>query len=171
MRFLYNYIMSFYYKLRKPIKLYQSIEELPIWNFDKMMKGETLKYICKDPNKYKEDEQTLIKAGEQWIKLYDEYLAHFGLSTSYEKILSQEDKITRLIIQRWLKEDKSLETIIKIEQGKLNELNGKKKNSSTFEEDVAVIEKYRGIGIDVKKTSVKMFYTYVKLMEKDGQKN
>ena len=85
--------------------------------------------------------------------------------------MNQEDKITKLIISRWLQDDKSLESIIKIEQQRLNELTGKKKKKSTFEEDVAIIEKYRGIGIDIKKTSVKMFYTYIKLMEKDGKEN
>ena len=78
------------------------------------------------------------------------------------------DKITNLMITRWLKDDKTLEAIIKIETLKLEELNGKKKKGSTFEEDIAVIEKHRSIGLNPKKTSVKMFYTYINLMRKDG---
>jgi len=61
-----------------------------------------------------------------------------------------------------------LESVIAIEQMKLNEVDGKKKKSSSFEEDVAIIEKYMSIGVDVNKTSVKRFYTYIKIMQKDG---
>lgn len=128
------------------------------------------KWLLKDPNqklKPKHEEE----CNKNWESLYDEYLEHFGISKNHQQVMNQEDKITKLTIQRWLKEDKTLEAIIKIEKMKLNELTGKKKKVSTFEEDIAVIEKYRGIGLDPKKTSVKMFYTYIKLMEKDGEKN
>jgi hypothetical protein len=136
-----------------------------------MMTESSLKWIYVDPEKFQENEKSILRTGEKWVELYDEYLEHFGISKHYQKIINIEDKISKLIVSRWLKEDKSLENIIKIETMKLQELNGKKKNTSTFEEDVAILEKYRGIGMDIKKTSVKMFYTYVKLMEKDGEKN
>ena len=37
----------------------------------------------------------------------------------------------------------------------------------SFEEDLAIIQKHNGFVIDPKKTSVKMFFTYVKMLEKE----
>ncbi len=167
-------MMSLSTLLSKQTKIYKSIEEMPIYNFHKIMTEkdtDALKWMLYKPDEFVIKPKEIERVGKQWIKLYDEYLEHFGISKQYEKVMNQEDKITKLIISRWLQDDKSLESIIKIEQQRLNELTGKKKKKSTFEEDVAIIEKYRGIGIDIKKTSVKMFYTYIKLMEKDGKEN
>jgi len=170
MRFLSNFIMSFLHILHRKINFYESIDTMPIYNFHKFMVTQDYIWLLLDPEqniKPKHEE----KCNKKWEAIYDEYLEHFGISKNYQKVMTQEDKVTKLTIQRWLKDDKTLEAIIKIEKMKLAELTGKKKKGSTFEEDVAVIEKYRGIGLDPKKTSVKMFYTYVKLMEKDGEKN
>ena len=166
--------MSLSTLLSKQTKIYKSIEEMPIYNFHNIMTEkdtDALNWLLYKPDEFVIKPKEIERVGKQWIKLYDEYLEHFGISKQYEKVMNQEDKITKLIISRWLQDDKSLESIIKIEQQRLNELTGKKKKKSTFEEDVAIIEKYRGIGIDIKKTSVKMFYTYIKLMEKDGKEN
>jgi hypothetical protein len=38
----------------------------------------------------------------------------------------------------------------------------------SFEEDLAIIQKHNGFVIDPKTTSVKMFFTYVKMLEKEA---
>jgi hypothetical protein len=163
--------MSFLPFLQSKINYYKSIDDMPIYNFHQYMVTQDLKWLLEETEKYKSTEKTDQLLVDQWVILHDEYLKHFGISKNYKKVMEQEDKITKLMISRWLKDDASLETIIKIETMKLDELNGKKKKGSSFEEDIAVIEKYRGIGLDPKKTSVKMFYTYINLMQKDGEKN
>ncbi len=151
--------------------MYKSIEDLPIYNFHKIMITSDLSYLLKEKIKKKR----LLKMHDilenQWNLLYNEYLDHFGLSKNYKKIIDQETKVCMLLINRWLKDDRSIENIIEIEELKLKELNSSKKKKTTFEEDVAIIEKYRGIGMNAKVTSVKMFYTYVKLLEEDGKAN
>lgn len=171
MLFYQNFKMWLSSKFSKELELYKSIDDFPIYNFHKVMVTNDLRYLVKNEITEQTYKKNINKLGKKWVSLYDEYLEHFGLSKQYQKILELQTKIAKLICQRWEKEEKSLETIIHIEQTKLKELNGKKEKSSTFEEDIAVIEQYRKIGLDAKTTSVKMFYTYIKLMEKDGKKN
>lgn len=163
--------MWFIEKFSEEVEFYNSIDDLPIYNFHKIMVSNDLRLLVKNKLSDKQYKRNIDKLGKKWVSLYDEYLDHFGLSKSYLKILELQTKIAKLICQRWEKDDKTLVSIIQIEQSKLNDLNGKKEKSSTFEEDIAVIEKYRKIGLDAKTTSVKMFYTYIKLMEQDGKKN
>jgi len=151
--------------------MYKSIEDLPIYNFHKIMITSDLTYLLKEKVKKKRLLKIQHELENQWNLLYNEYLDHFGLSKNYKKIIDQETKICMLLINRWLKDDRSMENIIEIEELKLKELNSAKKKKTTFEEDIAIIEKYRGIGMNVKETSVKMFYTYVKLLEEDGKAN
>ena len=171
MHLFQRFKMWFIEKSSKELELYKSIDDFPIYNFHKVMVTNDLRYLVKTEISEQTYKLNIDKLGKKWISLYDEYLDHFGLSKSYLKILELQNKIAKLICQRWEKEDKTLVAIIQIEQSKLNDLNGKKEKSSTFEEDIAVIEQYRKIGLDAKTTSVKMFYTYIKLMEKDGKKN
>jgi len=151
--------------------MWTSIEIMPIYNFHKVLTTGDLTFTLKEEISERQITKQQKKIENNWQFLYDEYLSHFGLEKNHIKKMEIEDKIAKLIIQRWLNDDKSLESIINIEKMKLDEVAGKKKKSSTFEEDVAIIEKYMSIGLDVKKTSVKRFYTYIKLMQKDGQKN
>ena len=171
MHLFQRFKMWFIEKSSKELELYKSIDDFPIYNFHKVMVTNDLRYLVKTEISEQTYKLNIDKLGKKWVSLYDEYLDHFGLSKSYLKILELQTKIAKLICQRWEKEDKTLVAIIQIEHSKLNDLNGKKEKSSTFEEDIAVIEQYRKIGLDAKTTSVKMFYTYIKLMEKDGKKN
>ena len=158
-------MMWLYNIFSKKIELYKSIDDLPIYNFDKILKSHDLRYLLKEEIKDITYNKNFDKISDQWVKLYDEYLEHFGLSKSYKRVIEQETKIAKLQIQRWLRDDRSLEGIIEVEKIKLQEMNKKKKKKSTFEEDLATIEQNRGIGMNPKETSVKMFFTYVKLME------
>lgn len=171
MHLFQRFKMWLYKKLTKSIDLYKSIDDLPIYNFHKVMLSDDFRFLVKHKISDKQYAFYIDKLGEKWVSHYDEYLDHFGLSKAHSKIIDQQTKIAKLIIKRWEREDKSLESVIEIEQMRLKELSGKREKKSTFEEDIAVIEKYRGIGMDAKKTSVKMFYTYIKIMEKDGKEN
>tara|TARA_R110002012_G_scaffold312888_4_gene524011 strand:- start:1223 stop:1678 length:456 start_codon:yes stop_codon:yes gene_type:complete len=151
--------------------MWTSIEIMPIYNFHKTLSTGELKYTLQNPISDKELIKNQDKIEKNWEGLYDEYLEHFGLAKNLLKRMEIEDKIAKLMINRWLNDNKSLEAIIEIEKLKLNEVDGKKKKSSSFEEDIAIIEKYMAIGLDVNKTSVKRFYTYIKIMQKDGEKN
>lgn len=150
----------------KKLELYTTIEDLPIGNFQRIMKEGDLKYMIQ---KGKFKKKHLPKLEKAWINCYNQYLQTFGLNKMYLLVLEQEEKITKLICDRWIKDLKHLNGIIKHEEQVLKEMvlptKGVKKS---FEEDLVIIQKHNGFVIDPKKTSVKMFFTYVKMLEKEA---
>jgi hypothetical protein len=150
----------------KKLELYTTIEDLPIGNFQRIMKEGDLKYMIQ---KGKFKKKHLPKLEKAWINCYNQYLQTFGLNKMYLLVLEQEEKIAKLICDRWIKDLKHLNGIIKHEEQVLKEMvlptKGVKKS---FEEDLAIIQKHNGFVIDPKKTSVKMFFTYVKMIEKEA---
>lgn len=150
----------------KKLELYTSIEDLPIGNFQRIMKEGDLKHMIQKGKFKKKHIPQLEKA---WINCYNQYLQTFGLNKMYLLVLEQEEKIAKLICDRWIKDLKHLNGIIKHEEQVLKEMvlptKGVKKS---FEEDLAIIQKHNGFVIDPKKTSVKMFFTYVKMLEKEA---
>jgi hypothetical protein len=150
----------------KKLETYNSIEELPIGNFQKVMKNGDLKQmIVKGVFKKKH----IQKLESSWINCYNQYLQTFGLNKMYVLVLDQEEKIAKLICDRWIKDLKHLNGVIKHEEQVLKQMilptKGEKKS---FEEDLAIIQKHNGFVIDQKTTSVKMFFTYVKMLEKEA---
>ena len=150
----------------KKLELYTTIEDLPIGNFQRIMKDGNLKHMIQKGKFKKKHIPQLEKA---WINCYNQYLQTFGLNKMYLLVLEQEEKIAKLICDRWIKDLKHLNGIIKHEEQVLKEMvlptKGVKKS---FEEDLAIIQKHNGFVIDPKKTSVKMFFTYVKMLEKEA---
>jgi len=150
----------------KKLELYTTIEDLPIGNFQRIMKEGDLKYMI---YKGKFKKKHLPKLEKAWINCYNQYLQTFGLNKMYLLVLEQEEKIAKLICDRWIKDLKHLNGVIKHEEQVLKQMilptKGVKKS---FEEDLAIIQKHNGFVIDPKKTSVKMFFTYVKMLEKEA---
>ena len=171
MHLLQKFKRLFRDKSSKELDMWTSIDKFPIYNFHQTLKTGDLKYTLKSELSDKDYHKKFPAIEKNWDNLYDEYLEHFGLAKSHIRKMEIENKIAKLQIKRWLTNDKTLEAVIGIEHQKLNEVSDKKQKSSTFEEDVAVIEKYMSIGMDTEKVSVKMFYTYIKMMQKDGEKN
>jgi len=150
----------------KKLELYTTIEDLPIGNFQRIMKEGDLKYMI---IKGKFKKKHLSKLENAWINCYNQYLQTFGLNKMYLLVLEQEEKIAKLICDRWIKDLKHLNGVIKHEEQVLKQMilptKGVKKS---FEEDLAIIQKHNGFVIDQKTTSVKMFFTYVKMLEKES---
>ena len=150
----------------KKLETYNSIEDLPIGNFQKVMKNGDLKQMIVKGTFKKKHIQKLENA---WINCYNQYLQTFGLNKMYVLVLDQEEKIAKLICDRWIKDLKHLNGVIKHEEQVLKQMilptKGEKKS---FEEDLAIIQKHNGFVIDQKTTSVKMFFTYVKMLEQEA---
>ena len=146
-------------------EVYNSIEELPIYNFKKVIETSSYLYMVKSGTFKKKYIKDVVDA---WENCYNEYIQHFGLNSMYKSILAQEEKIAKLKLDRWLKNLKHLNAIIKAEESRLSEMLKPEKAKKSFEEDIAIIQKYNGVHLDPKQTSTKLFFTYVKLMEKEA---
>ena len=123
------------------LETYNSIEELPIGNFQKVMKNGDLKQMITKGNFKKKHIQQLENA---WINCYNQYLQTFGLNKMYVLVMEQEEKIAKLICDRWIKDLKHLNGVIKHEEQVLKQM----------------ILPTKGVK--------KSFFTYVKMLEKES---
>ena len=67
---------------------YLSIDELPIYNWNKIFETSDLDYLKKNNNK-KVKEEFLV---ELWVKLQNEYLDEFGLESIFKQKLEIQKK-------------------------------------------------------------------------------
>ena len=145
--------------------IYKSFEDIPAFNFMKFMETQEQKLLY--PEVISEEEIVEVDVLESWEKIFQEYIIFMGIGEGYERIMRIENKIARLIIQRWVHGKKHLQTQINIERTRLNELKKGNDSSDVYEES-AVISKYMGFKIDLKTTNAKEFFSFVKMMHKDG---
>jgi hypothetical protein len=63
---------------------FNSIEELPIWNWWKIAETGNLAYLFKDEKEYNEIDNSL---SEVWLDLQNQYLTEFGITDEFEEVL------------------------------------------------------------------------------------
>lgn len=102
-----------------------------------------------------------------WRKLYDQYFEKFGLGENFISILEKKKEIAMMKCERWLTGDKSMETMIKVTEIELEELQSI--NGGDFLETKAYIEKTLNFQINMKLTSVSEFYSYLKIAIASGR--
>ncbi len=136
--------------------MFKSIEELPIWNFNKVIEKNDLRYLLKLDDYYKLPELK-DDLNNIWETIIDEFYNEFGISEKYRNTLLQEKDMAMMELEYALG-NKSLKTIIEIKKR-----NKKTDNDDKFEEQVARLEIHFKIPIDVRKMSVQRYYTYIKL--------
>ena len=140
---------------------YNSIEELPIWNWFKVFETSELKHIIKKG----EVDESILK--EKWQELFSEYVDIFGLDDNLVSHIKHEKKVVLLQLEYAIK--KKASDLFKIE---LEMLKAKEKQSDKVQSDfmqvIAQVENALTRNIDEKKISVRKFYTYLKQLEKNG---
>lgn len=114
--------------------------------------------------KRQQEENTRI-----WESLFDQYLQTFGLSEQSQKFLNWEKKIALMQCQMLARQDWAMQAAINIETKKMRD-EISKLNDTTIEETTAFLEQHRKQTIDQFKCSVKMYYTYVNLMNKEAKR-
>lgn len=147
---------------------YNSIEELPMFNWLKLNSGE-YKYLLKPfwlsmVERMKETP----KRKARWFALYDQYINEIGLTEDYKELLRAMKK-HGLACVRYIQNPTSLNaTKMAAAESEIQDLS--KGEKGKFEEFVAMVEKYMGIPVNLKKISVKRFYAYVEIMKKENGK-
>jgi hypothetical protein len=140
---------------------YNSIEELPIWNWFKVFETNELKHIIIEGVV----EDTILK--DTWNKLFSEYIDIFGLDDNLVSHIKHEKKMVLLELEYAIKRRAS--DLFKIE---LEIENTKEKQSEKVQSDfmqvIAQVENALNRNINEKKISVRKFYTYLKQLQKNG---
>jgi hypothetical protein len=146
------------------MKHYSSIDDLPIFNWNKVHETGELKYLLHDPGK-KLKTAELNQLPKIWESIYDEFIQKVGLSESYLEILESERKIALLQIEMAETGDNNIQTFIEIDQVRL-ERKQNEMPEGDFYQLKSFLEKKQGHPIDIRKCSVIEFYSYIKTLEK-----
>ena len=142
-------------------RYYNSIEEIPIWNWWKIHETKDFKYLLKQ-NKSITKQAPLI-----FDTLYSDFIRIFGVSESYSKYLEKLIEIRSAEIDMVLLDDSSLETFIDIMKVELDEI--KMANSGgTYMDTAIAVEKNMGFKLNTKEISVFEYYSYIKSLEKSA---
>jgi|TARA_R110000744_G_scaffold97622_1_gene188613 hypothetical protein len=141
---------------------WESIEDLPLYNWIKC-NNEKYIYTRKDP-------KGVVNKNDlkQWVKLYDEYLGHFGLNDRYEKYLEAQRKKALLQAEYIITKNNFKKTEIAIQEAKLKNLELYFGDGQDIEVILMYLGKFLGYKIQAKQTSVKEYFT---LLEEYGKAN
>ncbi len=151
------------FKRNKPLPTtepYKSLEELPIYNWDKCVRTGELKYLLLEPN-LKCDIDLL----ELFKKFHQDYLDIFGANEESERYLSLlKQKIHH--IEQIILGVKFHKNYLKIVDFEIEAIEKKKGDTQDLFDICAILSKFMGFQLDVKKVTVVDYYKYINLLEK-----
>lgn len=142
-------------------KTYNSIEFLPIWNWNEILKTGDFRHLVQDKKaliKVKTSELTKL-----WEHLQDEYIQEFGLDEKFKKKLKLLKEKARLNYEFILTKDRFINTELAIVEADLQDLESER--SISFYELKDHLEKHKGgARIDPKITTVTEWHYALKNM-------
>ncbi len=144
-------------------RLWSTIEEMPIYNWIKILETADLKWIF-----IQGKGRVTERLGAHWLTLQQQYIDEFDLDDNYKQQLRLMHKLTVLNCDLLITKDRSLLNEIKMLEIDLASNN--KKKAVKFYEMLDHVEKYKGYSIDPKTTSVMKYYHTLKNMS-NGKAN
>ena len=96
-----------------------------------------------------------------WDKIYNEYLAEFGLSENFISMKQKEIEIAEIELQLILSGDRTLIPFIKIEKEVLEKMKAGKSKIGFMESKIAIENRFK-FQINMRSTSIREFYSYLK---------
>lgn len=138
-------------------KLWIDIEEMPIYNWIKILETSELKWLF-----ILGKGRVVKRTSEHWLTLQQQYIDEFGLDETYKQRLRLMEQLKNLNIDFVITRDRFLLNLIKICEVDIKILSIGK--AIKFYEMIDHVEKYKGFRIDPKKISVKSWYYSLKNM-------
>lgn len=132
-------------------KYYSSLDDLPLYNWLKCLKGE-FQYINHEPT----DTATELDV-ERFTALEDEYLKRYELGKEMERYLRIKINLTRFRLTYIQTGDVNLLNQIAIELENLKKADPHRHNNMSTEEVLAILSKFVGNWIDPKNITVAGF--------------
>lgn len=164
-------------ELDKPLQdleTFQSLEELPAWNFFKARENNDLRYLYKLDNYFKMDgvpqDQEILD--ELWERLFDEYCDKFSFTKEFLNIVHLRRDIAIAEGELAITEDRFVKNKIRRLKRQLDELLEPNEDGKalSFEEQVIQIENWRKIPIDSMKITCIRFFTIREQLNQEARK-
>jgi hypothetical protein len=134
-------------------KFYESIEDMPIYNWHKCISGDYY-YVRLD-----EKQKELPECEVAFKKIYESYFKIFGIDKRYKEQLEIIKKIAMLQCDYLQTKDEFKFTQIEIENAKLEMLNKSNSSGTTLQTTLIYLSKWLGYRLDWKQVSVYEYYT------------
>lgn len=145
------------------MKLYDTIEDFPAYNWFKCIELKDYSYCLIDKTKFK---KTLLpKCEERFNKLYLEFIDTFGISKDLRDIIELQKQILALKIELKLGK-KTAQTFLTIKEIELKEKMETEKPKTNLHK--VAIEKYLGFRLNLKEISVLEYYNYLEVIRIDN---
>lgn len=143
-------------------KCWVSIEQMPIHNWQQILKTGDLKFIFKS-----QSGRVSKRIGDLWLELQQQYIDEFGLDEHFKKLLRLQKKLIRLRMDYVITGDRFLLNLIKITERDIDVLN--QGEAAKFYDQLDAVEKYKGFAIDPNTFTVIKWYYALKNMSKHGE--
>ncbi len=134
---------------------YDSIYDLPIYNWFKIMDKNNLGFLRKESTFKSLDsveEDTSKKAVDMWHSIVNQMTSEFGQDEAYKDIIEKKMDIAMLEVEFVITKNKRLLTDIEIKKSKLN--TPEESKEFDYNKEIAIISKFQGTPIDPRKMSV-----------------
>lgn len=142
---------------------YISIEEMPIYNWNKVFETGDLSYIFKDgKGKITQD------LAELWDDIQQQWIDEFGLEQEMEERIRIKRKLAEHKLDYIITQDRFILNFITIAEIELEDLN--KQKSVSFYQAKDTVEKYKGFRLDPKQITVIEWGYTLKNMAQNGSK-
>jgi len=143
-------------------KHYRNIDELPIYNYFKLLETGDTRYMMHEYKKYP------VKFDKDWKNCLDEIGNKYESNHRYLKLLYKERELVLLNIKYIKTQDRKLLTHIRILEKEIDKLN-EGNQEQNYLEQITIIEEYYKIKFNEKLDSIAKFLTYKNRYLKDGK--
>lgn len=133
-------------------KYYLTIDELPLWNWIKIMDGETT-FIRKQIGDGNEIADAIV-----FDELFDQYVHDFGLSKLHKKMLEAQRKRALLELDFVLTKNRFKLTEIDMQIAKIESMLKNAGSGMTIEQSLIHISKWMNSWINAKSISTREFF-------------
>jgi len=159
LRWWSNLLLTRYEKRLKG-RVYESISDLPIHNWEQIHEKNDLSFLLIDKLRFKVGPAAVILP-TIWAKIYDEYISTFGFGDNFLMINRKRNRITQMIAQMISTGDRSMMTFINIENIELAQMEkASEAQKNHFVINKGHLEKQLGFPVNPHTTSVKQYYSY-----------
>lgn len=140
-------------------QLWVSIEDMPIWNWNKIVEEGSLKFLFK-----KYDKQVISQEVQDvWMDLQQQHVDEFGIDEALNIRMKNMRKVIALNLKFFETRDRSLLNLIAIEELRIEGATSNIKHR--FTKVLNHVSKHMGFRINAKDFSVKEWYHALKDME------
>ena len=150
------------------VKIYSDIEQLPLFNYVQIIQNLDYKYLLFDIET-KITAEIADKIQESWDIINTQIIDYMGVPEQMQELLRLKKSIALLRVEKIKTDNNSLESIIEIKEKELQNYY-ENNNKTDIYEDITAVEMTLKMQIDLQKTSLKRYLSYIKLLQKNGRR-